>query len=55
MNCQDCLWFDLCNQNRTCENFTPLDDSYAENEYETDLHMRAEIYKSYVDEMNGNA
>lgn len=49
--CQDCFWCDLCKKNQSCDNFVPIDDSYLEDEYKTDLHMRAKRYQSFVDEM----
>ena len=53
--CQCCLWYDQCGASQICDFYFPLDDSYVGKEYEADLHMSAEEYQGWVDEINENA
>jgi hypothetical protein len=54
-SCKDCIWCDQCEQEETCENYSPIEGGGEEDLsfYEQDLKMRGGVYADYVREING--
>lgn len=51
--CSGCYWYEKCDGDYPCEDYTPLDDTQADIEfYQTILRENKEEYRSFVEEMN---
>lgn len=54
--CENCIWFDQCAQEVTCDDYYPASVDKAEvdqiAEYENDLQDRHAYYQELVEEQN---
>ena len=52
MDCKNCYWHGKCPENEFCEDFTPIDDGYLDEEYAADLEERQADYIDFIIEMD---
>ena len=54
--CEQCLWFDKCGCDETCEWFESIDfndaDAELDSTYNRDLTYRQEFYNEQIEEQN---
>lgn len=53
--CSNCLWFDMCGDDKPCDNYSPaneqMEDAEKEESYKKDLKMRNELYNEELIEL----
>ena len=56
VKCENCMWYDRCQDSEACECYEPLSSEEQETidiaEYKSDLHMRHRYYQEQISEQN---